>query len=789
MSELETNIYRITNLRDLASTYRTYRVVNLHRDQDEYYQNCQLLTRKLSFKLRSPAAVIDRKDEAILVVKQDAPEPPEELVVVRAQVRFEPMDENIRLDYTTRSPENDRIAIRFLSFLVQSPLYSQMGLWQSGSGKPFFERQPHRQGENLNLFRGYSVRPLLTSSGEIGLCVDVHSKLIYRRSLPTHLDRQAFQRWKGSHVIYHFGLNWYEVALAEFSAFNVSQYKFPMNGGSAILYDYILSECDKPLPTEIANLPKDSSTVVYSDNRDEKRGAAAALCYPVAGNDDMRAQREFPSLAIPPHIRAQLIQAFVGQYLQRLKFGNTELRLDTKPMATTPKLFPVPDLEFGCNTILSTRGTPGAVQVSLDELGRKRMSLLKDKNVGFFVSTPLDNFYFFMPQSVHETFGPVFLKSLCATTDDLFPQAHAFEPRLVVYPDRGKNFTQLSQAIFDKAATDCERGGYAVVMIPEFQRRRPRAEDTSAAFIIQQLRARSDLFASIIHTTVGTQSYVARSGSDGRTSYVPDVRSEGKLSGYFRGVAINKILLLNQKWPFVLATPMHADAVVGIDVKGNMAGFVVTNKLGNTIVPFHKKSQQKEKLMAKQCREYFYEIINRLAEQTEVLIKNIVVHRDGQLYDTETKGINLALQQLKDEELVDPETAITFVEIPKSAPAPLRLFAISIKGNGDRYIDNPQAGNYYLLSETEGFVCTTGRAFGHKGTAKPLHVIKKSGPLSLEQCLQDIFSLSCLAWTRPEDCSRDPITIKLNDRWLGEDGTDIEEEDETDEVIEEAQGK
>lgn len=789
MSELETNIYRITNLRDLASTYRTYRVVNLHRDQEEYYQNCQSLTRKLSFMLKSPAAVIDREDEAVLVVKQDSPEPPKDMVVVRAQVQFERMDENIRLDYTTRSPENDAIAIRFLSFLVQSPLYNRPGLWQPGSGKPFFERQPHRQGEQLNLFRGYSVRPILTSSGDIGLCVDVHSKLVYRRSLPTHLDRQAFQRWKGAHVIYHFGLNWYEIALAEFSALNVSQYKFPMNGGSAVLYDYILNACAKPLPPEIANLPKDSSTVMYSDNRDDKRGAAAALCYQVVGNDDHRAQQEFPSLAIPPHIRSQLIQDFVEKHLQRLRFANTELRLDQKPMATTPKLFPVPDLEFGCHTVLSTRGTAGAVQVSLDELGRKRMSLLKDKNVGFYVSTPLDNFYFFMPQSVHETFGPVFLKSLCATVDDLFPQAQAFEPRLVVYPDRGKNFNQLSEAIFETAASDCERGGYAVAMIPEFQRRRPRQEDTSAAFIIQQLRARSDLFASVIHTTVSTQSYAARSGPDGRTTYGPHPRAEGKLSGYMRGVAINKILLLNQKWPFVLATPLHADSVVGIDVKGNMAGFVVTNKLGNTIVPFHKKSQQKEKLMAKQCRDYFYEIINRLAEQSEVLIKNIVVHRDGRLYDTEIKGIDQALQKLKEEQLIDPNAAVTFVEIPKSAPAPLRLFAISIKGNGDRYVDNPQAGNYYLLSESEAFVCTTGRAFGHKGTTKPLHVIKKSGPLTLEQCLQDIFSLSCLAWTRPEDCSRDPITIKLNDRWLGEDGTDIEEEDETDEVAEEEKTK
>jgi hypothetical protein len=418
------------------------------------------------------------------------------------------------------------------------------------------------------------------------------------------------------------------------------------------------------------------------------------------------------------------------------------------------------------------------------------MSLLKDKNVGFYVSSPTDNFYFFMPQSVHETYGSVFLKSLCAAVDDLFPQANPFEPQLVVFPDRGMNITQLSDAIFGKAAAECKRGGYAVVMIPELHRRRPRAEDTSAAFIIQQLRARSDVFASVIHTTVSRHSYSAATDNTGHTIYRPDSRWEGRLNGYLRNVAINKVLLLNQKWPFVLATPLQADAVVGIDVKDNMAGFVVTNKRGNIIVPFHKKSQQKEKLMAKQCREYFYEVIKRLANQSDEPMKNIVVHRDGRLYDTEIKGIKLALQQLNDEDLVAADAEVTLLEIPKSAPAPLRLFAISIQANGRRYIDNPQVGNYYLLSDSDGFICTTGRAFPHRGTTKPLHVIKKSGPLTFEHCLQDIFALSCLAWTRPEDCTRDPITIKLNDRWLGEDGTNVEEEDDdADQLTPEAQEK
>ena len=39
--------------------------------------------------------------------------------------------------------------------------------------------------------------------------------------------------------------------------------------------------------------------------------------------------------------------------------------------------------------------------------------------------------------------------------------------------------------------------------------------------------------------------------------------------------------------------------------------------------------------------------------------------------------------------------------------------------------------------------------------------------MSLEQCLEDVFYLTCLSWTRPEDCTRYPITIKLNDVFLG----------------------
>ncbi len=43
--------------------------------------------------------------------------------------------------------------------------------------------------------------------------------------------------------------------------------------------------------------------------------------------------------------------------------------------------------------------------------------------------------------------------------------------------------------------------------------------------------------------------------------------------------------------------------------------------------------------------------------------------------------------------------------------------------------------------------------------------------MSMLQCLEDIYSLTTLAWTRPEDCTRYPITTKLNDIFLSAEGT------------------
>ena len=46
--------------------------------------------------------------------------------------------------------------------------------------------------------------------------------------------------------------------------------------------------------------------------------------------------------------------------------------------------------------------------------------------------------------------------------------------------------------------------------------------------------------------------------------------------------------------------------------------------------------------------------------------------------------------------------------------------------------------------------------------------------MAFEHCLEDLYDLTALTWTRPEDCTRYPISMKLTDRRLGEDASEFD---------------
>lgn len=768
MNALETNVYPITNLGQLSAGYRLYRIRGLRAEQGEYFQNQQALVRRLSYRLKSPVTIVTHDDEPHLAIRDDAPEPPSPVSLVRATAYLDRVPGEFRLDFTKRSPETDPICLRFLQFILQEPLRRDSRLWQPSSGRPFFLKEPIIRQNGVCQYRGFAIRSALTPDGGLGLCVDVKHAFGSDLPLPVQLSRKDFRRWQGQHCIYHMGHQWYDIRLNEISDLTVSEEMLSRDGQQMSLLEWITSECRKPIPPDLAKLPANSAVVYYRNNQDDRRGAPAGLCYPVISTEDPRAKRLQRETILAPHERRRLIHGFVKDQLSKLRFGDVQLQLADEPVRVRPQICQVPDLEFGGKRILSVRGTPGAQHVGLDQLGRTRLDLLRDKSAGFVVQAPLDRQYLILPQTVADSWGDEFRRLLSRAVDDLYPQESGYAPVVVTYNDRvPRNVGRQGTEILKAAKSQCTKAGYAVVMIHHTDDRRRRGEDQLAALVMRELRDQCDIPSAIIHSATGNDSFRLENVPNGESAYRVRRESRSRFDGYLRNVALNKVLLTNERWPFVLSTPLHADLIVGVDVKHNTAGFTVIGKHGSAVRTLCRKSRQREMLLAEQVTTYLMELLREETQDGEV--RHIVLQRDGRLWPSERVGAHRAIERLKAEGILPPDASLTILEISKSSPVSLRLFDVSLGDRRGPWIENPEVGTYHFASPLDAYLCATGRAFRRPGTVNPLHIRYVEGTLSFEKCLEDVYALTVLAWTRPEDCTRDPITIKLNDRRLGED--------------------
>ncbi len=773
MTDIETNIFPILNLNDLKLQYDTYRVRNLRRDQDEYFQNRDSLTRDLSYRLKVPVLVVERQDGPYLVVPGNAANVPEKFPLVRTYVYLDKVESGIPLDFNVRSPENDAICLRFIQFMIQAPLFRNNRLWQPSSGMGYFEKTPFEQANGVGRYRGFGVRAAITPSGRIGLCVDAHSKYVRTASLPVHLSRLTFRQFQGQRCVYRYGHQWYEIRIETFSDLNVSEEQIRTAEGPVSLLEFIARESRKPLPAELANLPHDASVIRYRNNRGEDRTAPSGLCYLVC---DTHENTLHQGAILPPHIRREQASRFVGEYLTDLRFNDIAARVSREPEGTEQRFFRVPDFEFGNGRKLSVRGTPGASQVTLDALGRKRIDLLRDSRAGFYVKERFRRQYLILPQSVWESWGERFVADFRQAVDNLYPEGGGYKPEIITYKDRGpRTYRDQGKAILEAVGDRFMESAYALVMLHPTTDRKVRDHDLLAAMVIRELR-KKDIFAAVNHSEVGERSYVMVSGKDGTPRYEIRENQRSRFMGYLRNVALNKVLLTNSFWPFVLATPLHAEVTIGIDVKNQTAGFTVIGKNGSSVKSYFHTSRQKEKLLKVQVLTHLAEIIRDEKTRLGRPVKSVVIHRDGRCFQSEMDGAAAAIDKLKKEGVVAVDGTLTILEISKSAPVRLRLFEVQRHHGAKPIVQNPQVGLYTIINGNEGFLCSTGRAFRHPGTVQPLHVRCILEGIPFVEALEDVYALTTLAWTRPEDCSRYPVTIKLTDRWLGEEASEFDEE-------------
>lgn len=777
MTTLETNLYALTNLQALTSQYRLYRVIGLSRESDEYEANKHAIVKKLRFGFRKPAGIITINSEPHLALRDDAPEPPSAMPLVREVAHFEKLQQTFTLDFEHPTAETVGLRAEFMQFAIQGALFKSGHLWQPQAGDAFFDRQGTDLG-GIIMYRGYRVRVIDLTDGKLGLCVDVQHKYIAKNPLPATLDRNAFRRYKHTRAVYHYGNQWYEIKLHDITGLSVDKQMIPDNGKLVSLLQYLMDHAPKPMPRELTNLSPHSAAVVYMTGRGEPMHAASALCYSVCDTSDSRVRRAHQQTILLPHVRRQLIRAFVTKHLANIQLDGKTLTVSSEPLSIKRQVFLPPDLAFGNGTVLSVRGTTGATYVSIQQLGEQRRDALFDPKIGPHATKPLERQYLILPESVINTHGPAFIDDLTRTVNALYPQEVSYDPKLIPYNDLGpKTYGEQGRAILAAIDDNNPSPGFGIAMIHETVDRRNREHDQLAAMIMRKLRDRG-IFVSVIHTTMTTQAYHQLPG---QTEYEPVPEKQGRLNGYLRNVALTKVLLTNERWPFVLATPLHADLTIAIDVLLHTACFTIMGKTGPSVRSLMKSSTQKERLSRAQVRQVIQEAISD--EAASATINNIVIQRDGRLFATERAGIKDAVAALKDKGILPTSCSVAFIAIPESGAASVRLFNVHTPAGGSERTSNPPIGAYFILSPTDAYLCSTGQEYRHPGTTRPLHVRYIEGAMPFEQVLEDVYVLTNLTWTRPEDCTREPITIKLGDIRLREhagkfnpDAVDYEEE-------------
>lgn len=770
----ETNCFKIEGLEQLTYSCKLYRIAGLRPDSAEFYSNVQRLVRQLSFQLKAPVTTIERAGETLLVIPDGFATPPDHMTLVGAVAAIRDTTERLDLSFVSNSSELDNVRIRLLQFAFQGRLWNDSQLWQSAAGRPFFFKKPARSLGNLDIYEGFSLRVMVHPEGGFGIVVDLHRKLISRSPLSPKIDRGEVNSLKGRSCLYKMGGNWYEVSLSGLSDLKIGEPSILINGKAVSLIDYLHSVTAKPVPGSIAQLSPEGAAIYYRTNGPDQRLAPAELCYLLEDTHTSAGARHQQETVISPEERHRHINSIVKRFLNRFRLSDVELTISTRAGRANTKAFELPSLKFGNGKILAFSKGQGGYFDAMRSYGRQRLSLLDDATAGFFERSPLGRHYVVMPKSIANSSGQQFLDDLKAQVTSLYPSA-TYAPELLVYDDLNcsRDFGSQSRSIKSALESARVQPGFAVVMIHRYKRR-VRSADQLAAWVVREFPRLFQLTASVIHTEVVQRSYISKS-RDGETRYIVKDIEAKRLGGYTRIVAINKVLLTNGKWPFVLDSSLHADVIIGIDVKNSTAAFTLIGDGGAIIRSATSASRQKEQLLRPQVAQYVSDLIRREHKYLASAPKQIVIHRDGRAWPSEIDGVKDACEALAREGFIDSSWQLTVLEIFKSSAASLRLFAVKPARDGRQStVDNPVVGSWLNIGNGEGYICTTGSPFRIPGTANPLHVRRAFGSMPIGSCLEDVFALSCLTWSRPEGVMRLPISIKLCDRNLAEEAADFD---------------
>ncbi len=753
---MRANLFAITNQEELALEYRLLDIRSLPQGES-YDKNLNQLVKALRYEMRQPVALVRTGLGHAVAVPADAPLPALQRRLMPHVARLSPRDETPVLDFARLTDETRPIALAFLQFALGTPLHLSPHLW--GAARAYYSKRAlnaQDSRDRVDVYPGFTWSVRAMGEGKLFLAVDTTVRYVDRAFLPERLGEDSPQRYLRRYCLYHFGHQWYLVQLWGVPGQSIAEQCFVMEGETELqnVFAYTQEHWQPHPPPWVRDLDPNSPAIVYRYPGSEKeRYGALSLCKLAFSTADEEATSLHRRSILDPASRFTQIVDTVARHFQQARIGDRLIQVSTAPLSTESRHFPVPPQRFGNNRILAV-DTGTVVEatdvVPLDQLGQRRMQLVLDPQIGPLDTTPFDAQYLFLPASAPRAINEDFAAQFVAAMRKISGRQDYTAER-IIYDDRqARSLFRQVEAIKRALSENTITRGYVLLVLPE------HAQRDLHNYVKRTLWP--DLqFQCAMAGKIG--SHYEPAGNAG--SYRPRPDRAGKLASYVRYCALG-MQNLNRKWPWSLATPLHYDVYIGIDVLNGMAGLTFVYDRGRRIFFRNHLSKQKERLTAAQLRGILLQHLREDLAQLHLQPRSIVIHRDGRTFSSELHGLHLAVQELQREGVLARDLTVGVVDIRKSTADHLRL----VEGERLEQAQNCLVGSYYLLDRNEGVVCTTGRPFRFPGTAKPLAAMIVEGSLDISWVLEDIFALSQLIFAAPDKCSRLPVTVKLADDFL-----------------------
>lgn len=783
------NLFSITNLPELNFSYRLVAtdLQKLPDKEDLYNRQMGKVAQKVASLTSGPAAAVHMDGKLFIAIPANRILQDTKLDIAPFSVKISLLPEVYNVASGKVAGDDLEVVVKFLDFEIRRQLSNNPRLWKLGTAQ-FFQKRPVQsdQDSTIEIFGGFNYKLLSLEKGQLCIALDITYKYIEKNPLSYNTNEANAQlqlrNLKGRKFLYQNWDNWYTIELVGFGK-KIQDHEFISDSVSHKVYDYILSRGGRARFDARPLLRPDDITMFYKypGRYMEPHPGASSLARMIYQTNDPEVKALHRFSIKDPSKRFETISKIVGSFFQQLSFNGKHVSINRSPVTEKVNQFAIPELLYHGEQVLRIGASDYGVK--LRDFGHARKQYLM--NNGVITRTGFDQQYIIIPETMDRQLAAAIKKNVEFQVRKLAPGFIDF--KIIRYKaDASKAVIYQVQDIEKVLKAQNALSGFALFVLPDVKIRNKR-----------QITVFHDLLKSKFYPDLKVQcvsgyrlgSYFTAFTSNGEIEYRVPEYQRFKFRSYIQNLVF-EYLLMNRKWPFALAENLHYDVYIGIDVHDRYAGFTFFFKNGRQIffaseqVPKKGKSQRAEKVKAGLIHKVVYEKLKQYIPLYAPDPNAIIIIRDGRSFGEEEKALTSIMTELQKEGIVNAaKLKCGVVDLHKQSIIPLRIAA---KTDSHNHLENPAAGTYKLIKDSEGFLFNTGYPFQIPGTAKPLHISLRKGELNFLYIMEDLFHQSMLAFSAPDRSNALPISIKLIDTLLeplaaagDQEEEEVEEDNET----------